>query len=158
MKIIENTPDLLIAEDAAWVLASTVSLLIIVALALALALLHSGLFIPGLGLMLIALVLAVSLGVTLERTSVFFDARRDTVSIRRRRAQGTRTVTRPMHQLKGTELDFSGSDDQDRQRVMMRFSGGTAPVKVPITRIYTNSANHRIVTETINAWLEAHRS
>lgn len=158
MKIIENTPDLLIVEDAPWSMASTFSFLIIFVLALAIAVLPSGLFMLGLILLLIALALMVGLGVTLERTRVFFDGRRDNVSIRRQRAQGTRTVTRAMQDLDGAELQSNSADSRDRQRVTMRFSGGDAPGNIPITRIYTSSSNHRIVTDTINAWLDAHRS
>lgn len=158
MKVVENTPDLLIVEDTPWLTASLFAFFTILMSGIALFALPDG----DLGVALFAVAVAAGLflllNLVIERTRVFFDGRRNRVSVRRQSAKDTRTMTYGLDHLAGSEVEALTIRGVKVHRVVLQFNGGPEAEPVPISKTYSNSSQHDIVSEIINAWLQARQS
>ena len=158
MKIVRNTPELLILEERPILLT-----LLLLAFTLGLAWGAIGLWGEGervvsvvMGLM--SVVIAIVLATTFRRVRLFLDAATDTFSVRTADRHGTRTVSYPLHHLDKAMVETSNSGDGGpTHRVAYILRSGMDVGRHPVTSYFTGGTGPRTAADAINAWLAAHR-
>lgn len=168
MKIIQDTPDLLIAEEMPWFIAVMLSLCLLLFVGVGLLVSSQtllGAFVMGGvggGMCFAAICIFV------ERLQIILDARAGTATLRSRTILRHREEVLPLDDvLRATgESTLSGGDtSSDPSRVRRRMyrpslvlsDGAGGEVLRPITEIYDSSPASGKVVRAINDWLVQHR-
>ena len=158
MKIVRNTPDLLVLEERPILV-----ILILLGFTIGLAWGAIGLWGEGervvsviMGLM--SVLIAIVLTTTFRRVRLFLDAQADTFSVRTADRHGVRTVSYPLHHLDRALMETSNSGDGGpTHRVTYILRSGMDVGRHPVTSYFTGGDGPRRAVDAINAWLAAHR-
>jgi len=150
MRILSNTPDMLILEDRPVFWAIVLAIMVLIGLGFFLGGIFGGeilLLIWGAGFGGIALALLWAL----RRTRVYLDRRNDLVEIRTQGAKRMSSQRFRLGDLHSAEVQTSGGNTF---RVALSFAEPTG--LVPTRGAYESSTSSARAAEAINAWLSAH--
>lgn len=158
MKIVTDTPDLLIVEDRPVLLALGLIVFILAFVAAGLTIVLAGewwgalfaLFGGGMGL--------VAFWAFVRRVQVVFHRPEGYVELRRRNLFGGTRVRHRLDEIDRAVIEESHSSDSGTTyRVTLVIEHGQSAGRHPVTLAYSSGRAHHRAAEAINAWLEAAR-
>lgn len=159
MKIIENTPDRLVAEDAPWGIGIGLIFFVLCFVGIGLFLLSEGIW-AGLIFMFVGGGLGLGgFWAFVRRVQVIFDEPSGMVILRRQSIFDKSEERHPLAKLLRAEIEASAGRDSDgnrttTQRILFVFDEG----HLPLTETYSNASGQLHVARQINEWLAARRT
>ena len=155
MKVRKNTDHTLIVEDRPWFFAILISVFILTFTGIGIATLASGEWF-GLIPLAVGLVMApLFLYIFVRRVQVVFFRPEGWVEIRRATLRGKSKTRYDLDEVKRAVLESTQSDNSTLYRVTLMLEKGGVSGPMPLTQAYSNTGNHRQVTDAINAWLSS---
>lgn len=157
MKVTRNTPEQLIVDHHALVLASIATVLTLGFCILGVVIVADGSLI---GLLFVAVGLGAGggmLGQT-ERVQVILDRAAETLTIRRRNILRYNETEHTLSALDRADIETSRYNNATTYRVTLVLTSDMSAGKHPVTEVYSSSPNHKRVADAINAWLGRERS
>lgn len=164
MKIVTDTPDLLILEDTPWGWG-------LVMIALSLSCLAGGLFIVfqqgewgGWILILQTPVWLALASFVIRRTQAVFNAAEAWVELRRRSVFGYRAIRHDLSEIARAEVDtVNATDNETRRRYkthrpILVIEGGQSQGKHPILALHREGDSAATTANLINRWLDSYHA
>ena len=160
MKITQNTPDLLIADDTPWIMALLLLVFTLVFVAVGLFTISGG---NWLGLMFIVLGGGMGIGAMaflVERLQIILDGRAGRATIRSRTMIRYKETMVPLDDVRQAVIEKtyrSRGGGPPMTRPSLVVADGDQTKTIPVTEIYTSGRATKNLVPVINKWLEIHR-
>lgn len=156
MKIKNNTPDLLIIDNAPWLLSFLLAGSILMPVGFAINALFSGDIQTGLRVLVIGGGFgALFFAAFVSRDQLVLDRRDNRVEMRRRTLFRQTSIRHDLRYLRRAIVQTSRSDNSDTHRMTLELDGGMDPGLHPFTTAYTSGKGARRGADAVNAWLAA---
>lgn len=159
MKVVTDTPDLLIVEERPVLLGIALGLFILIFVGIGLVMLSQGEIWGGLAFACIGGGLGFgAFWAFVRRVQVVFHRPEAYVEFRRRNLFGGSRTRHRLDEIDRAELEESRSSEGNMLwRVALVIERGQSVGHHPITLAYSNGSGHRTTAEAINRWLDAAR-
>ncbi|MFP4238434.1 MAG: hypothetical protein ACLFRZ_03955 [Rhodosalinus sp.] len=158
MKVKHDAPDLLVIEDAPWLVGAALIVFILSFCAIGLFLLGAGdwaglvLFLGGGGLGFGAFAVFV------QKSQAIFDRRTGEVILRRRSLFGETRESHPLAEFGGAEIASRMSRSKQGTTIKMRrVELIFGEHRLPISEVWSNGSHHLRISRAINDWLDKGR-
>lgn len=152
MKILTNTPDLLVLDHKSWLLSLGLMAGLLIFLAIGITATMNGEWIFGVMFGGIGTVVwGGCLAVFTKRVQLIFDVRAGQVVARKRSVLGYKQDVYPLDTLRGAKLEESPDKEPDMHRPVLVLDGRP---NFPLVSYYTNGSGPRRMVDAINAWVE----
>ena len=158
MKVIQNTPEMLVIEDRPVVLALMLSAFALALTAVCLVTFDQGMPLASIVSGAFAALLFAILGRTIKRIRLFLDARHDLFSVRTQGVRGTTTISYPLAALQRAIVQESRASDSTTYRLAYVIDRGDKRGTHPLTDHFTGGRGPAQGADVINDWLSAYRS
>lgn len=156
MKVIRDTPDQLILENNPIFLAIAISLFGLLVVGIGLFTIAEN-FLSGVALLFLGLGLGIGFNILfVRRTQLILHAPDDLVTLRRRGWMGDTEQTWALKHLEKAIVETAPGSDTTRPLIV--FAGGMDAGTHPVTKVSSSGSGALITSETINRWLDRHRS
>lgn len=155
MKIIHETPQMLILENRPVWLALFISVFGLIFFAIGMASAQQSM---ALGMIFMAGGLGIGIGfnmIFVRRTQLTLDATRGMVELRRRGWLGDSQMTWDLQYLDHAITETSYSKDTDTHRAAIVISGGMDAGTHPLTIVFSNGQGANRAKDAINRWLDS---
>jgi hypothetical protein len=158
MKVKHETPDLLVVEDAPWLIGAALIVFILSFCAIGLFLLGEG---EWAGLVLLLGGGGVGFGafaIFVRKSQAIFDRRTGEVVLRRRSLFGETRESHPLAEFDGAEI--AGRMSRSKQGTMTKMQRVElifGEHRLPISEVWSNGSHHLRISRAINDWLDSGR-
>lgn len=159
MKIIQNTPDLLIVESRPWLIAVAMILFTLLFCAIGLFVLSQGIWSGLIFIFVGGGMGTVMLFVFARRVQAVFHRPENWMELRRANTLGKRTVRHPLHEIAHAIVETTHNREGNAMmgRVSLVIETGQSAGIHPLTAYYSNASKHDQIAGEINAWLDSSR-
>lgn len=156
MRVITNSPDLLIVEERPWLIGVFMITGTLAFAGSGLAILLQGqlaglLFLGGSAIWMLFFFVFV------RRVQVVFNGSKGWLEIRRRSLLGYSKVRHELSEIDRAIYQVSSGDGSDTYRITLIVPRGQSAGKHPLTEYYSGFAGTKQVVQVINSWLDSYR-
>ncbi|WP_281981018.1 hypothetical protein [Thalassorhabdomicrobium marinisediminis] len=156
MKIVSQTPELLILENQPWLIAVILGGMSLGFVALGVGVMASGDVVAGLVVILIVgAFFGLFLWAFVRRNQLILDRTAGTLTHRRRTLRGYRETVHELAHLQEAVIQSSSGSGSNTHRMAYVLGGGMDVGTHPFTEVYTSGRGAQTAVQAVNGWLAA---
>ncbi len=157
MKIVTDTPQLLVLDDRPWILGIGMGAGVLAFVYAALQEVWDGNW-GGLGFLLGAVAFLGAMAVFVRRTQVVANAAEGWIELRSRTILGYTAVRHQIGEVERAIVETQRGDDSDTHRVTLIIPEGESAGRHPVTPVYSSGDGAHLAAKALNVWLNNYRS